>query len=147
MYFFYSVFKVQSLLSQRLAKTYMFLHNRLIGLYLIRAYIKTLLYFECHNKFCCGLEPPWIKIIWFGSVACPEPYKRSVATIYRSENGNFQFSIFNFQFKLVGLSGLEPPTSRLSGVRSNRLSYKPILVEMRGFEPLTPCLQGRCSPS
>ena len=27
---------------------------------------------------------------------------------------------------LVGLSGLEPPTSRLSGGRSNRLSYKPI---------------------
>ena len=27
---------------------------------------------------------------------------------------------------MVGLSGLEPPTSRLSGVRSNRLSYKPI---------------------
>ena len=30
--------------------------------------------------------------------------------------------IFNFR---LGLSGLEPPTSRLSGVRSNRLSYKP----------------------
>ena len=28
--------------------------------------------------------------------------------------------------KPVGLSGLEPPTSRLSGVRSNRLSYKPL---------------------
>ena len=28
--------------------------------------------------------------------------------------------------KPMGLSGLEPPTSRLSGVRSNRLSYKPI---------------------
>ena len=27
---------------------------------------------------------------------------------------------------ILGLSGLEPPTSRLSGVRSNRLSYKPI---------------------
>ena len=27
----------------------------------------------------------------------------------------------------MGLSGLEPPTSRLSGVRSNRLSYKPSL--------------------
>ena len=26
----------------------------------------------------------------------------------------------------MGLSGLEPPTSRLSGVRSNQLSYKPI---------------------
>ena len=63
---------------------------------------------------------------------------------------------------LVGLSGLEPPTSRLSGARSNLLSYKPILgaiqipsvacgcfplVEMMGFEPMTPCLQGRCSPN
>ena len=26
---------------------------------------------------------------------------------------------------MVGLSGLEPPTSRLSGVRSNLLSYEP----------------------
>ena len=30
---------------------------------------------------------------------------------------------------LVGLGGLEPPTSRLSGVRSNRLSYKPIVPD------------------
>ena len=28
----------------------------------------------------------------------------------------------------MGLSGLEPPTSRLSGVRSNRLSYRPMLL-------------------
>ena len=63
---------------------------------------------------------------------------------------------------LVGSSGLEPPTSRLSGVRSNLLSYEPIhfrevlpfsfalpfrVVEMNGFEPMTPCLQSRCSPS
>ena len=26
----------------------------------------------------------------------------------------------------MGLSGLEPPTSRLSGARSNQLSYKPV---------------------
>ena len=31
-----------------------------------------------------------------------------------------------FNDLLVGLSGLEPPTSRLSGARSNQLSYKPI---------------------
>ena len=30
-------------------------------------------------------------------------------------------------YKMVGLNGLEPSTSRLSGVRSNHLSYKPIL--------------------
>ena len=34
-------------------------------------------------------------------------------------------SRLNF-YKPMGLSGLEPPTSRLSGVRSNQLSYKPI---------------------
>ncbi len=27
----------------------------------------------------------------------------------------------------MGSSGLEPPTSRLSGARSNRLSYEPIV--------------------
>ena len=58
---------------------------------------------------------------------------------------------------LVGSSGLEPPTSRLSGVRSNHLSYEPTfkmnffhlkkMVEMNGIEPMTPCLQSRCSPS
>ena len=42
-----------------------------------------------------------------------------VASRY-SKAPNLGFSL------LVGLSGLEPPTSRLSGVRSNRLSYKPI---------------------
>ena len=110
--------------------------------------------------------------------------------------------------KMVGLNGLEPSTSRLSGGRSNLLSYKPIFglaqfpkpmrisdlrlmsrlvvlrcssynsyslihlhdliahfdgsdrpslsegseprrfgVEISGIEPLTPCLQSRCSPS
>ena len=59
---------------------------------------------------------------------------------------------------VVGTSGFEPPTSRLSGARSNQLSYAPVryavllapsfcLVEMMGFEPMTPCLQGRCSPN
>ena len=79
--------------------------------------------------------------------------------------------------RLVGLDGFEPSTSRLSGARSNHLSYRPFLiwfrfvhrtlypssdpfcqirlwvadfhrlVEMMGIEPMTPCLQGRCSPS
>ena len=40
---------------------------------------------------------------------------------------------------LLGLSGLEPPTSRLSGVRSNRLSYKPffLIPVQYGFVHLT----------
>ena len=39
----------------------------------------------------------------------------------------------------MGLSGLEPPTSRLSGVRSDQLSYRPAhKVEGDGFEPPNP---------
>ena len=37
---------------------------------------------------------------------------------------------------VVGSSGLEPPTSRLSGVRSNHLSYEPMLWPL----PLVLCL-------
>ena len=56
---------------------------------------------------------------------------------------------------MVGPSGLEPPTLRLSVVRSSQLSYGPAsvgclaiyLVEIVGIEPATSCLQGRRSPS
>ena len=105
--------------------------------------------------------------VWFFSIIC-----------------SFAYSVFNehliprvYSRELVGLDGLEPSTSRLSGARSNHLSYRPFLiwfrfvhrtlypssdpfcqirlwvadfhrlVEMMGFEPMTPCLQGRCSPS
>ena len=67
-----------------------------------------------------------------------------------SFQGTIQFAEL---LQRLGLSGLEPPTSRLSGVRSNRLSYKPIpsgsrlKMETERFELLTPCLQGRCSPN
>ena len=40
----------------------------------------------------------------------------------------FKLYLFSLCEKYMGLSGLEPPTSRLSGVRSNRLSYKPLLL-------------------
>ena len=39
------------------------------------------------------------------------------------------------QFYMVGLNGLEPSTSRLSGVRSNHLSYRPIMERVKGIEP------------
>ena len=36
-------------------------------------------------------------------------------------------------YMLVGTSGLEPPTSRLSGVCSNQLSYVPVCVKSLDF--------------
>ena len=60
----------------------------------------------------------------------------------------FKLSSVSQEIFLVGSSGLEPPTSRLSGVRSNHLSYEPLkVVEISGIEPLTSCVQGRRSPS
>ena len=57
--------------------------------------------------------------------------------------------LFPSLLRLVGPSGLEPPTLRLSVVRSSQLSYGPnfLLVEIVGIEPATSCLQGRRSPS
>ena len=60
----------------------------------------------------------------------------------------FLYSVFNEHFRrssrLVGPSGLEPPTSCLSGTRSNLLSYEPmwlvsdfshlVLVTVNSFE-------------
>ena len=74
------------------------------------------------------------------------------------------FNPLNLFRKMVGQSGLEPPTSRLSVVCSSQLSYWPVswwsvfcfsmltshqenMVEISGIEPLTSCLQGRRSPS
>lgn len=42
--------------------------------------------------------------------------------------------------KVVGLGGLEPPTSRLSSARSNQLSYKPLAPSADGSR-----LRGRAS--
>ena len=80
-----------------------------------------------------------------------------LSPVHFCTNFTMQLSIYYYQRQLVvlkalmsllvGSNGLGPSTSRLSGVCSNQLSYEPIMVEVSGFEPLTPCLQGRCSTS
>ena len=37
--------------------------------------------------------------------------------------------------EMVGLGGLEPPASPLSGVRSNHLSYRPSVASLQGVPP------------
>ena len=104
----------------------------------------------------------------------------SLSFHHRGIFSDFEFRTASVETRLrrvVGLDGFEPSTSRLSGARSNHLSYRPFLiwfrfvhrtlypssdpfcqirlwvadfhrlVEMMGIEPMTPCLQGRCSPS
>ena len=48
---------------------------------------------------------------------------------------------------MVDLTRFELVTSRLSAGRSNQLSYRSIMVEVRGIEPLTSGLQSPRSPS
>ena len=56
-------------------------------------------------------------------------------TDYRGQRTDYQGALRQIKLSsvlwrlssdMVGLGGLEPPTSRLSGVRSNQLSYRPI---------------------
>ena len=43
----------------------------------------------------------------------------------------YPYKAISYSVYYMGLSGLEPPTPRLSGVRSNRLSYKPRLIPQK----------------
>ena len=56
-------------------------------------------------------------------------------------NCNILLSTFR---KLVGRGGLEPPTSRLSGVRSNQLSYRP--RQAAGLKLIIEEIWGRLGP-
>jgi hypothetical protein len=74
-------------------------------------------------------------------------------SMWMSKSGlPFPINLFRFlRFvlrRVVGQTGLEPVTPRLSSVCSNQLSYRPSwikLVEVTGFEPMTSCLQSRRS--
>jgi hypothetical protein len=54
---------------------------------------------------------------------------------------NFTYIYNNDALKVAGVKGLEPSTYRVTGDRSNQLSYTPtfiVLVGSKGLEPLTP---------
>ena len=52
----------------------------------------------------------------------------------------FTFRLWLFAIGLVGLTGIEPVTSSLSGTRSNQLSYKPMSFCERDMEQLHVCV-------
>ena len=77
-------------------------------------------------------------------MSCFYLLKLQQITYYRSllPSSSFlrEFTLYAvFKVRLVGSSGLEPPTSRLSGVRSNQLSYEPLSqMSVRLTAPILP---------
>ena len=53
-------------------------------------------------------------------------------SLYLSPRIYYLLSLCSCQGTVVGSSGLEPPTSRLSGARSNQLSYEPVCLTRPG---------------
>ena len=79
---------------------------------------------------CRGASRWWAQ--WWTRVLFRLPAPASLSPSYR-------LCLGDISVPMVGSSGLEPPTSRLSGVRSNHLSYEPIFVAVcRCFSPLRP---------
>ena len=94
---------------------------------------------ELHPHFskCHRFLPDYLSVIFHRLYRLPPDYSLFVsfaphAFLFHSKalfhrETQLRNSTLSSKVLLVGLSGLEPPTSRLSGVRSNRLSYRPIL--------------------
>ena len=118
--------------------------------------------FHCFTHSLERLSPFYLKVpqhLLLPSVACFAllsiyivQFSRCSSSLFRDQIETSVLRCFDPTSKeVVGPSGLEPPTSRLSVVRSSQLSYGPVsvhsLVEIIGLEPMTLCLQSRCSPS
>ncbi len=73
----------------------------------------------------------------------------TIAAKKRSASAFIKFDLSGLACSVVGLGRVELPTSPLSGVRSNHLSYRPYrwLVELIGIEPTASWMQIRRSPS
>ena len=96
------------------------------------------------------LERPLCCLAFITLIHCSVFKVQSLSFVkVRNKYSSLLNTYFRAYLRLVGPSGLEPPTLRLSVVRSSQLSYGPLffLVEIVGIEPATSCLQGRRSPS
>jgi hypothetical protein len=72
--------------------------------------------------------------IWRASGwACPDFWQIFGKQLFEGECDGRQNSKYPHKYwgVLVGLGGLEPPTSPLSGARSSHLSYRPLELEWR----------------
>ena len=74
-----------------------------------------------------GFEPPTPCVQGRCSPAELHPHSQVRITECKLRSSNSEFRIPNSEFLLVGLDRFELSTSRLSGVRSNQLSYRPFL--------------------
>ena len=88
---------------------------------------------SCFRTFSCASTLAGLR-----SRVCPLALPHSPEKLRRNTSPCSKGLLPTFSVVLVGLGRVELPTSPLSGVRSNQLSYRPsVLVELIGIEPTT----------
>ena len=105
-------------------------------------------------ELCLSGLPDWS--VWMDSNHRPRAYQARALATWATD----RFTLIGFRFvhfrRSAGFRTFNSTSSSCWTSRDLRLRYfsnprrKPLLrkmVEMKGFEPLTPCLQGRCSPN
>ena len=112
---------------RRISYSFCFLDSRLtlsvncsyVFLFLVLTFRFLLVYLSCLNVLYLSL----LKSLLVRYILC---YISLSLSMQLSIYAQIASAIFNVFRRLVGTSGLGPPTSRLSGVCSNQLSYVPV---------------------
>ena len=100
-------------------------------------------------RFPANLSPSPLAASVLHTARCVEDVRYTIRRLHTVNPARDIFLIGNHLMRMIAVSTSPRPVDPLvfSGVKPACVSSRSIVMEERGFEPLTPCLQSRCSTS